>query len=366
VSFWRRLFGNSPPTNERAIVNTARFTRPEELTAIATAFPLNNRSFEWGVTLNDIERAGLPLRHVHPTHRSRVTTGGDFFGISISQVELMHVHRSEELPIEQVWYAISHDPSMKPISQVRALHQAFVERWGTPNHGMIAATNIKPGHEGSVVARPEWRVGGVIVGISWYGSKRKEQHGFTIGMVTAHWHDEKAIAAPFVVALNARQTQLDGIKDATVAARVRFPTLPFKGIRHYHFDAIEHPENDPALVNAQRALYNPDLLVTPPALRALTHENEWTLWRSAEMSAVGISTPHDTVFLLPNETETFRWTHVTPARFSGHEHFKFGSLWSIQRSFGTSEQNADIEAFAATLKTVSQICYEYEEEMDTM
>jgi hypothetical protein len=201
-------------------------------------------------------------------------------------------------------------------------------------------------------------VGQLLVGISWFGGRRQcvvDESQHSIGVLTISWDDEKARAKPFLSALRERQTELDAITDATILASIAIATKPYAGRRHYHFDAPQSPEDDADLLEAQRALYSPDLLITSRSLKRVAREGAWVLWQSARAKGWGVSTPHLTVYFKAGEAAKLEWEHLTPAKGGGCELLRLSSL-SSERGYAAA--NDDIQAFAQALQLMPGAQYE--------
>lgn len=258
-------------------------------------------------------------------------------------------------PVTQAWYNIAKPADVGHSDFIGRRHAELVKRLGRPGHGDAKAKGLQPASSGSVIANAEWRLGGVRVGVSWYGSPRLENGINTSGVLYATWDDELAIAKPYIGAWQERQALFDKIKTITPLAVLEVAEQHPKSWKWFHFDAKD-PCNDVSLLTAQRALRAPNLLFTPKRLARESLCNATTLlaWQDESSACWGLSNRFDTAMFPIGSKVKVNWDRIAPAKGAGGHFVRVGGL-TASRPFDAAKSPADIEAFLDKLKTISGV-----------
>lgn len=327
-------------------------------------FAMGKDWLPFGSTLLDVEARGIAIeRHLLPKRNAVIDVSGDIFGLPYGYVEA-HCFAAGR-PIEQVWYQLPLDPTAGHLETIRQGHKNLVQVLGRPTTASGDVSEIQITSTGDVVFHATWRRKHYLLGTSWFGDTRHE-HGLALsGMLYQHWDDEKAAAKPYLSGFHSQLSKLEQIPFPIAKARLLDSNLDRPSIKKwYRTGAVFDPASDRSLIEAQRALYSPRLLLTPRAWSGklpIATSGELVMWQSKD-GLLGFSTPCDTWIAEPDELLVIDEFLTHPAKGPGSHAVRLGE---IEASVSYIEGgNPAIRDFIASIKSVVQAEHRFHESSD--
>ena len=333
---------------------------------VAASLPLEQFSVghDWlpfGSTLFDLEARGIAIeRHFLQKRNAVIEVPGDVLGLSYGYVEA-HCFAANR-PIEQVWYQLPLDPAAGHLGTIRQGYEQLLQVLGRPTTASGDVSELQTTSEGDVVFHAVWRRKHCLWGASWFGDTRHQRGLALSGMLYQHWDDEKAAAKPYLPEFHMQLSKLDQMPDPIAIARLRDSDLDRPSIRKWcHVGAVSDPASDRSLIEAQRALYSPRLLLTPRAwLRTLPIDDsgELVMWKS-KGSSLGFSTPCDTWLVESGGLLVIDEFLTHPAKGPGSHAVRLGELEATVSYIEGG--NPAIRDFIAAIKSVVQTEHRFHE-----
>ncbi|SEF29950.1 hypothetical protein ABL840_14875 [Variovorax sp. NFACC27] len=329
--------------------------------SIARGFDTVAGTFAWGTTFEQLEARGLRRAATEFGAIYWRVPGVDVLGLRSSGMDLMGPYLGR--PVMQVWHRLDLPDGESHVSFVLRAHAHLVAQLGMPDHGDMQPARFKEENAWNVAVSAEWRVGGVNVGVSWYGAPRNDETEVkTCGILFLDWNDEIAAAAPWVDAWQREQASLDILlRQAHTVAKLQAGPAHEQAMHSGNANEIR------ALVTAQRVLRRPSLHFTVPDFMLLNGDgaadHQLVLWSSASGDAWGVSDIHNTVCCRRGETLKAQWMQVLPAKGGGSTDLSFGPLIKTL-PFSPRERCGAIEQFMDILAVMPGASFQYRETYD--
>jgi hypothetical protein len=325
---------------------------------------IGGESFPLGATVDDLRAKGLHVEsQAGYEQHARLSIAGQRFGLNYPLIDINCF--AENRPIQQVWYYLPLRRSKGHLETIRATQRHLNRHLGRPTSATGNLDELTLAHSGAVISHATWRRKSGLWGVSWYGDVRREGGHDVSGMLYQYWDDEIAAAQPYLPALRIDQRRLEEMNAPTVLARVQDASLATPKVwRWFHEGAVNSPEKNRALLEAQRALYSPSLLFTPLHWNAALNFNrdgEFVAWQSSN-GLLGVSTAHDTWVAEDGVNLVLHEYLIRPAKGPGCHMFRLGPI-AVTHSY-VEHGSQSINAAVASIKADARIEHRFIEDSD--
>ncbi|NML67136.1 hypothetical protein HHL22_18175 [Hymenobacter sp. RP-2-7] len=294
------------------------------ISPLLTGFFLNELTLPWGTTLAEVADR-VPDRAQWPPYGARATllvACPQVLGLATTGCTLHAPSRHR--PVLQASYKLPPPPGYagQP-AEAQHWQQLLTARLGPPARVEAVA---RPGAVGTgqVVYAARWLAPGVQLALASYGAARPEAHGLAAAGLSLEWEDELAATHPYAMAAAREAAALAAVAGPNVGPRVFQLARPQAPYVHFDFRQPQPPSDEQR--RAQRALYCPNLLETPPLLQQHLAATEVALWAVPGQAASAVSTRWDTLVLPTAAPPHVELLTAQPGRGPGYLQLAIGTL----------------------------------------